>query len=251
MNLRLSSSEVWEKALRAADGRTVADYEESRANGRKRSRTVSIRLYPPNGWPSTSAETDRTIVKCIGLGFQRDPRSDWPGLIIKPLGGAWSGRGKAGGEVHLCDGNRDRSRMQTTLKRVTRRNGNGHARAAWYARRGARHMCRFPDTVYVSAPGPPSTWPITEKRASLQPDSERFFRFALRPELRNRLLYAPIAIPETSCQVILSSCSSPSFHGDSFFFAWWGESPFVYTHVWTRYDGSQAQRLIWNVPSER
>lgn len=62
--------------------------------------------------PSTSAETDRGIVKCIAAGFQRDS-VELLFLIIKPLGGT---------RVHLYDGNRDRSRMQTALKRVARGN---------------------------------------------------------------------------------------------------------------------------------
>lgn len=80
------------------------------------------------------------------------------------------------GRVHLCDGNRDRSRMQTTLKRVAR--GNGQDRAAWYAWRRVRHMCRFLDMVYVS--GRASARDRSPKNVH-PPDFEHLHRFSVTP----------------------------------------------------------------------
>lgn len=116
----------------------------SEANGRKQRRNEDIRWSRRD--VSASAENDRTVVKCIGAGLQRDPRPDWPGLIIKPLDGA---RRRA---PHLCDGNRDRSRMQTALERVAR--GNGDARALLGTPGVARDTCVDFSARSMYRPGP-------------------------------------------------------------------------------------------------
>lgn len=67
-------------------------------------------------------------------------------LIIKSLGNGAGGREEK--EIDLCIENRDRSRMQTALKRVLRGNGDGRAS------RRQRRRIRMPiprHGLYVSA----------------------------------------------------------------------------------------------------
>lgn len=114
----------------------------------------SIRDIRPS---STSAVHARAIVKCIGLGLERESWSDCS--LLNHL--ATREREE---EIDLCIENRDRSRMQTALKRVLRGNGDGRACCASRRQRHIRMSISRHGLCISQSIG---TWPITEKRVCL------------------------------------------------------------------------------------